>query len=148
MTERLPISAFVASHDEADLLRRCLPSIAFCDEVFVIDIASSDDTQAVARDHGAVVLEHDWVPIAEYARRELVHRARNEWLLFLDPDEEFAPALAEDVAALLPDLEEDVGALQCPWQFWFRGRPLRGTTWGGVSRKRAVVRRNGVDLHS
>lgn len=150
MTEpvtRLPITAFVGSHNEARLLERCLPSLAFCDEVIVIDIASDDDTAAVARAHGARVLQHEWVPIAEHARLELVGEAANEWLLFIDPDEMLPPTLARQVGDLLPTLADDVSVINCPWQFRFRGRALRGTMWGGVTAKKFFVRLEGVELH-
>jgi glycosyltransferase involved in cell wall biosynthesis len=142
----VPVTAIIGSHNEAELLRRCLPSVAFCAEVIVIDIDSQDETAAVAARNGARVLRHDWVPIAERARLELVREARHDWLLFLDPDEVLPAALAAQIAALVPGLESDVAVVDCPWQFYFRGRPLRGTIWGDVSRKRTLARRGSADL--
>src|SRR5579864_214866 len=143
-----PITAMVSSHNEARLLERCLPTLTFCDEVLVIDIASDDDTEAVARAHGARVLRHDWVPIAERARMELVDEASHDWLLFMDPDEAMPPALALQLAELVPRLADDVGVVDCPWQFYFRDRPLRGTVWGGISRKRTLALRGGAELRA
>lgn len=143
---RLPLTALVSSRNEGHLLGRCLDSIAFCDEIVVIDIDSDDDTGAIAREHGARVLRHPWVPIAERARLELVHEARHDWLLFLDPDEMFAPRLATQIGELLPALAADVAVVDCPWQFYFRDRPLRGTIWGGVTFKRTLARRGSAEL--
>jgi len=141
-----PITAIIGSHNEADLLPRCLRSVAFCDEVIVIDIDSTDGTAAVAEELGARVLRHSWVPIAERARLELVGEAKHDWLLFLDPDEELPPSLARQIGELLPTLDADVGAVDCPWRFYFRNRPLRGTIWGGVTRKRTLALRGGAEL--
>jgi glycosyltransferase involved in cell wall biosynthesis len=146
MAERAPVTAIIGSHDEAALLRRCLPTVAFCDEVIVIDIDSRDDTAAVAEEHGARVLRHAWVPIAERARLELIGEAKHDWLLFLDPDEVLPPALAEQIAEVVPTLDPDVAVVDCPWQFYFRDKPLRGTIWGGISRKRTLARRGAADL--
>ena len=143
---RAQVTAIVSSHNEARLLERCLPTLAFCDELLVIDIASTDDTAAVAEAHGARVLRHTWVPIAEHARMDLVAQAAHDWLLFLDPDEALPPALALQLTALMPSLEADVGVIDCPWQFYFRDRPLRGTIWGGISRKRTLAKRGGAEL--
>ena len=44
MSERLPFTALVSSRDEAHFLGRCLDSIAFCEEIIVVDIDSRDDT--------------------------------------------------------------------------------------------------------
>ena len=140
------VTAIVGSHNEAEFLRRCLPSVAFCNEVLVIDIDSRDETTDVAEEHGARVMWHSWVPIAERARLELVGEAKHDWLLFLDPDEVLPPSLAAQIAELVPSLEPDVAVVDCPWQFHFRGRPLRGTVWGGISRKRTLARRGAADL--
>lgn len=137
----VPLSAMIGSHDEAHLLRASLPSALFCDDVIVIDIASDDDTAAVARSLGARVIAHRWVPIAERARIDLLDEARHDWLLFLDPDEVIPPALAGQIAELVPTLEDDVAVVVCPWQFFFRGKPLRGTVWGGVGKKRMIAHR-------
>jgi glycosyltransferase involved in cell wall biosynthesis len=139
-------TAIVGTHDEARLLERCLPSVAFCDEVIVIDIDSHDDSADVARANGARVIEHAWVPIAERARLELVDEAHHDWLLFLDPDEVLPATLAAQLSDLVPALPSDVGVIDCPWQFYFRGKPLRGTFWGGVNRKRTMARRGGAEL--
>ena len=144
----LPVTALVASRNEAHLLDRCLESVAFCDETIVIDIESTDDTAAVAGRHGARVLHHELVPIAERARIGLVGEAKHEWLLFLDPDEVFSPVLARQLMELLPSLASDVAVVDCPWQFYFRGRPLRGTVWGGTNRKRTLARRGAAELRT
>lgn len=142
----LQVTALVASRNEAELLRRCLPRIAFCDEVIVIDIESGDDTELVAQANGARVVRHDYVPIAEWARVTVAPQARHDWLLVVDPDEEVPAALAKTVAELLPTLDPDVAAVDAPRQYFFRGRPLRGTVWGGPNRRRLLVRRSAVDL--
>jgi (heptosyl)LPS beta-1,4-glucosyltransferase len=136
----------IGSHNEAKLLARCLPGVAFCDEVIVIDIDSHDGTADVARANGARVIEHAWVPIAERARLELVGEAHHDWLLFLDPDEVLPPPLAAQLTEIVPALPADVAVVDCPWRFYFRERPLHGTFWGGVNRKRTLARRGGAEL--
>jgi glycosyltransferase involved in cell wall biosynthesis len=143
---KVPVSAVVAGHDEADELARCLPTLRFCDEVVVIDLESTDDTVAVAERCGARVVRHDLVPIAEYARVDVVPQLRHDWLLFTDPDEEIPGALAAEVARLLATVDDDVALVWAPIQFYFGRRPLRGTVWGGANRRRFLVRRDGVEL--
>jgi glycosyltransferase involved in cell wall biosynthesis len=146
VTARLPLTALVASRNEAHLLARCLASIAFCDELIVIDLESDDDTAAVAAAHGASVVQHPLVPFGEAARVTVAPQARHDWLLVTDPDEELPAALAEELARLVPDLEPDVAAVDAPIQYYFAGRPLEGTIWGTPNWRRLLVRRSGVDL--
>jgi glycosyltransferase involved in cell wall biosynthesis len=142
----LPLSAIVTSRNEARLLGRCLDAVAFCGELIVIDVESTDDTAAVAEAHGARVVRHPYVPIAEVARVTVAPQARYDWLLVVDPDEEVPSALADGVAALLPDIGDDVAAVDAPRQYYFAGRPLRGTVWGGPNKRRLLVRRSAVTL--
>lgn len=144
--DKLPLTALVTSRNEGHLLGRCLPAIAFCDELIVIDVESTDDTASVARAHGGRVVPHPLVAIAEAARVEVAPSARHDWLLVVDPDEEVPPALAALVERLLPRIEDDVAAVDAPRQYYFRGRPLRGTVWGGPNKRRLLVRRSAVEL--
>lgn len=148
MTERVPITAMIASRNEASLLPRCLASVAFCDEVLVIDIDSTDETVSVAERLGARVVRHRRVAIAEHARVELASDARHDWLLFVDPDEVVSPELARQLADVVATSAPDVAVVAVPWRFRFRGRPLRGTVWGEVTRKQVLVRRGAVDLQT
>jgi glycosyltransferase involved in cell wall biosynthesis len=146
VADTLPITAIVASHDEAHLLPACLEALAFCDELIVVDIASSDDTRAVAERHGARVIESEWVPIAERARARPVAEARHDWLLIRDPDEVIPAELEHQLRALLPTLGDDVAVVTAPTQRYFAGRPLRGTAWGGVQKDRLLANRRLVEF--
>lgn len=136
----------MTSRNEGHLLGLCLDSIAFCDEIIVVDLESDDDTTAVAEAHGATVIRHPLVPIAEAARVTVAPQARHDWLLVVDPDEEVPPALAREVAALVPAIAGDVAAVDAPRQYYFAGRRLRGTVWGGERERRLLVRRSAVTL--
>jgi glycosyltransferase involved in cell wall biosynthesis len=143
---RLPITAIVGSHDEAALLPACLDALAFCDELIVIDIASSDDTRAVAEARGARVIEHGLVPIAEQARAQAIAEARHDWLLIRDPDEVIPPGLEGDLRAIFPTLGPEVGLVTAPTQRFFAREPMRGTVWGGVKGDRLLARRGLVEF--
>jgi glycosyltransferase involved in cell wall biosynthesis len=134
------------SRNEAAELDSCLGSLGFCDEIIVVDLQSGDSTAAVAQQHGAVVVEHEPVPIVEYARIDTASVARHDWLLFTDPDEQVPAALANEVAELHPSLADDVALVWAPIQYYVGAHPLRGTIWGGENRRRLLVRRSGVEF--
>ena len=89
------------------------------------------------------MIRHAFVPIAEIARAEVAREARHDWLVFVDPDEKIPPALAAEATAFLRDAPDDVAVVLAGWVFYFRGRPLRGTIWGGTGRRPFLVRRSG-----
>ena len=64
------LSACIIACNEADRIADCIRSVAFCDEVLVVDCGSVDGTVEIARRCGAKVLYHPWtgIPVAEAIR--------------------------------------------------------------------------------
>jgi glycosyltransferase involved in cell wall biosynthesis len=81
------VSATIIAHNEARKLPRVIRSLAWADEVIVIDSESTDDTASVARSLGAIVVTH---PFAGFAAQKnfATSQARHDWILSLDADEE------------------------------------------------------------
>lgn len=116
------LSATVIALDEEDRLPDCLASLAFCDEVLVVDGGSRDRTRAVAEQAGARVLARPFDDFArqhEFARRE----ARGAWILSLDADERATPALAAAARAAIGSAR--AAAYSVPFRNHFRGVWLR-----------------------
>src|SRR6185436_2306793 len=96
---RPKLSACIVAMDEEDRLPACLDSIAFCDEIVVVDSHSRDRTREVAAARGARVIERDWpghVAQKEFAVRQAAH----DWVLCVDADERISPELRAEILAL------------------------------------------------
>ncbi|HUO76527.1 MAG TPA: glycosyltransferase family 2 protein [Thermodesulfovibrionales bacterium] len=134
--EKIPLTAIVVTYNEAPRLRNCLESLAFCDQLLVVDLGSADESVRIAQECGAEVFHHDWVPFVERVLRYALSFARNDWVLRFDPDEAFPKKL---VNHLMPSLvQTHVAIVGLPYQYYFLGKPLRTTIWGGkrmMSRK-------------
>lgn len=139
MARELPVSAVVVTLNEGHLLGPCLESIQFCDEIIVVDIGSTDDSVAVAERHGARVVRHPRVPVADEILYKMADQIRNEWLVTTDPDERISPQLAAQLVREFATLSVNAGTVAVPCQFYFRDRPLRGTVWGGIVERRLFV---------
>lgn len=99
----VPVSCFIIAKNEADRIGRTIQSVcSWVDEVIVIDSGSTDGTQDVARQLGAVVIENEW-PGYGLQKRFGEDACRNTWLLNLDADEEVTAELAAEVRALFAD---------------------------------------------
>ena len=96
---RPPLSVLVPTLNEERNLAACLASVAFAEEVVVVDSLSSDRTTAVARSMGARVLSRpfdDWSAQKNWALAQCAH----PWVLCLDADERVDAALVRAIEAL------------------------------------------------
>jgi Glycosyl transferase family 2 len=120
---RARISACVIARDEEERLPGCLASIAFCDELIVVDSGSTDSTVELARRAGAHVVEQPWLGFASQRNVALDH-AEGDWVLEVDADERVSPALATEILGFLESPPEavDIGAF--PIRQRFLGRRL------------------------
>ena len=101
------ISACIVCRNEADRLGGCLASVAWADEMVVLDLGSDDGSAELAERHGARVLRRTPVPIVELVRNEVGAAATSTWVLVLDPDERLQPAAADALRALAADERAD-----------------------------------------
>lgn len=122
---KLPLTLLVMTRDEAHQVGRCLDSVPFADEKIVVDSLSTDGTRAVAEAHGARVVEQAWLgygPQRNFATR----LARNDWILFLDADEEISPELSAELERRLPALLTSPAAgARMLRAAWYMGAPMR-----------------------
>jgi glycosyltransferase involved in cell wall biosynthesis len=93
------LSACIVAMDEEDRIGECLDSVAFCDEIVVVDSHSKDRTRELAAAKGAKVIERDWP--GHVAQKEFAIRAAaNDWVLCVDADERISADLRAEILAL------------------------------------------------
>ena len=98
MSARLTVA--VITWNEEARLRRCLESVAWADEIVVVDAESSDKTVAIARDFTDCVFIRPWDGFARQKNWAL-ERASSDWILSLDADEEVSVELREAIRQVL-----------------------------------------------
>ena len=101
MTAKLPISVVVPVLNEERNLSACLASVAWADEVFVVDSGSRDRTAEVAQRHGAEVVQFHYRAGGPRKKNWALDALpfRNEWVLLLDADERITPELEAELRA-------------------------------------------------
>lgn len=95
------LSVAIITLNEQRNLERTLRSVAFADEVVVLDCGSTDNTVAIANAMGASVSIEAWRGFAAQ-KNAAIRRCCGTWVLSLDADEELSPELQEQIQTLLP----------------------------------------------
>ena len=122
-----PVTATVITLNEAANIDACLASVAWADEILVVDSGSSDGTPGLARARGARVIERAWPGYAaqkNFAANEATH----DWILSIDADERVTPALAGEIRAALA-ADPRAAGFRMPRVTWHLGRWIRTTDW-------------------
>jgi glycosyltransferase involved in cell wall biosynthesis len=125
----LKITATIITLDEAEHIRRACESVAWADEVVVIDSGSTDDTREIAAACGARVIVNAWPGFAAQ-KQFAAEQASHEWIFSLDADERVSDDLRVSILALR---EAGDGALADGYliarRAFYMGRWIRGGGW-------------------
>jgi len=124
---RPTISAVVITKNEEAVVRRCMESLAWADEVIVIDSGSTDRTVDICRELGAKVFEADWQGPATQRNRG-IERATGTWILALDADEWVSGDLRREIEQTLAASPAAV-AFRIPRLSSYCGRFMRHGGW-------------------
>ena len=122
------VSVLVPTLDEEVNLPACLESVAWADEVFVLDSFSHDRTLEIARAHGAHVVQHAFESYSRQKNWALVNLPfRNDWVLIVDADERVTPHLRREIESAPSDGE--VAGYYLNRRFIFLGTWIRHAGW-------------------
>jgi glycosyltransferase involved in cell wall biosynthesis len=98
----MTLSVAIVAMDEEANITRTLASVAWADEIVLVDSGSRDRTCDIARERGARVIVEPWRGYVAQ-KRYAVELCTMDWVLLLDADEELSPGLAEEISAVLAD---------------------------------------------
>lgn len=94
------LSVVIVTLNEEERLRACLESVAWADEIVVVDSESQDKTVQIAREMTDHVFVRPWPGFAAQ-KNFAIAQASGEWILSLDADETVSPALRADIERVL-----------------------------------------------
>lgn len=118
MTGMTRLSVAVITWNEEERLRACLESVAWADEIVVVDAESTDKTVALAREFTDRIWVRPWPGFA-VQKNFALDQATGEWILSLDADERVTPELRAEIQRVLAaDGPADGYALPRKNLFW------------------------------
>jgi glycosyltransferase involved in cell wall biosynthesis len=93
------ISAVIITKNEEDKIGRCLESVAWADEIVVVDDYSSDTTVEICRKFTKNIHQKE---LSDFASQKnfALSKARNDWVFVIDADERASGELAEEISRL------------------------------------------------
>ena len=97
---KAPLSAVLITRNAASVLEPCLESLAFADDVVIVDSGSTDRTAEIVRERGARMVQKEWLGFGRQ-KQFAVEQAKHDWVLCVDADERVSPELAAGIQAAL-----------------------------------------------
>ena len=123
-----PLSAVIITCNEENNIAACIRSVAWADEVLVVDSGSQDQTIEIARSLGARVLHHEWLGFGKQ-KQYATEQAAFDWILNIDADERPDQTLCHAIRKALQH-ERQPAAYRCNFRHRILGHWLRhGEAW-------------------
>ncbi|MEL6687508.1 MAG: glycosyltransferase family 2 protein [Pseudomonadota bacterium] len=136
------VTVVIPVRNEQANLPRCLAALKRFDNIVVVDSGSTDNTQQIARDAGAKILDFQWNGTFPKKRNWVLmnHTPDTPWVLFLDADEIVSD---EFVNALENAIQDDSKAgYWLNYTLYFQGKRLQH----GVPQRKLALFRVGSGL--
>jgi glycosyltransferase involved in cell wall biosynthesis len=125
----MKISAVIITFNEAENIRAACESVAWADELVVIDAESTDATGEIAADCGARVIVNKWPGFA-IQKQFATDTAANDWVLSLDADERVSPQLCDTIGDLKSKDESSLAdGYRIARRTFYMNRWIRGGGW-------------------
>ena len=126
-TSKVPLSILVPIKNEASNLARCLQSVAWADQIFVVDSKSTDGSQEIAESHGAEVVQFEfngtWPKKKNWALENLPFK--HEWVFILDADEVLPPEAEQEFLEIVTAGNAAMAGYWINRRFMFMGKWLQ-----------------------
>lgn len=122
------ISAVIITYNEIDCIQRCIDSIAFADEIIVVDSYSSDGTWEWLKRHPQITARQH--PFRNYTEQKsfALSLASHDWIYFPDADEVVTPSLREEILKTISK-SQNYPAYWNYRVFMFKNERLRFSGW-------------------
>lgn len=124
----MKISATVITLNEEHNIADALKSLAWADEIIVVDSESTDHTVEIARQFTERIFVRPWPGYAQQ-KNFAAEQAANNWIFNLDADERISSELEREIEALKSHAASDAVAFEMPRLTWYLGRWIKHSGW-------------------
>ena len=125
----MKISATIITFNEQSNIKAACESVAWADEVVVVDSNSTDQTRELAEACGARVITNAW-PGFGAQKQFAVEQATHEWIVSLDADERVSDELRNSIQSLRSANESELAdGYEIARRTYYQQRWIRGGGW-------------------
>ncbi len=121
------LTVVVIAKNEEHMIRDCLISVEFADEVIVVDTGNTDGTNQIASEYQAKIVASSGADYSQF-RNDGLKKANSEWLLYVDADERVTPLLREEIKKVI-NYKNAAEAYAIPRQNIFLGKHMHYGGW-------------------
>lgn len=139
------ISAYILTYNEEAKIEDAIKSVAWADEVLVIDSNSTDSTVSIAKSLGAGVVTMQFEGFGRL-RNFAIAACRHEWIFSLDADERCTPEAASEIRDIT-EKQDSSEAYYIPRRNWFMGRWINHSGWYPDYRQPQLFRKGCLIFH-
>lgn len=135
----LPISVVIPVKNEELNLPICLANLSSFSEIVIVDSLSSDGTKEIAKKYNCKIIDFNWDGCFPKKRNWVLRNIdlKNEWVLFLDADEQVTQNFITEITKLLANTSKS--GYWIYYDNYFMGKRLR---FGDKMRKLALFNKN------
>ena len=138
MISQPQLSAVIITKNEETDLPRCLESLAFCDEIILVDSGSTDRTLEIAKLYGCHTYKTDDWPGFGLQKQRALEKSSGRWILSIDADEVITKELRDEILSSITN--ENYSGYYISRRTNFLGKWMRHGGWSPDYVLRLAVR--------
>ncbi len=127
MLMREKVTAIIPALNEEKNIEGAIGSLAFADEIIVIDSFSTDKTISICKKHDVTVIQREFDDFSSQ-KNYAIDQASFDWIFVLDADERIPYELSQEIAEILKD-PNDFVAFNIFRTFYFKGHKVKYGGW-------------------
>ena len=137
----MQISAVIITLNEEENIEEAVRSLAWADEIVVVDSGSTDRTRDIAQSLGARVMTNPWPGFSDQKQFGVDH-AEHDWIFSLDADERVSDELRREIESIRSG-SAVVHGYRIPRLSFYVGRAIKHGGWYPDHQLRLFDRRKG-----
>lgn len=127
----MTISAFLPVYNESDRIKFILNSVSWCDEIYVLDKSSTDNTVKIAKDYGATVRVIPHENVYSASEFKYLNECTGDWVIIVTASDIIDKGLASEIRKRIDSSSNQIGIIRIPIKRYVLGIHSKKSPWFG-----------------